>query len=49
MRETKAETAVSSVQKVARIEDCLGKEVTENIGPDVLWVDHFIPYIQLGT
>ena len=47
VNETKAETAVNAVQKVARIENCLGQEITEKVNSDFLWDGHFIPYIQL--
>ena len=47
VREVKAETSASSIQKVDRIEKYLAQEVTAKISSDVLWANHFIPYIQL--
>ena len=47
--EAKNKTDLSSLQKVARIETRLTQEVNEKIvsKSNVLWADHFIPYIQL--
>ena len=45
--EIKEETAVSAVHKVTHIEECLAQEVISKINSDVLWTNHFIPYIQL--